>query len=410
MMDHVVSTVSLLVIALTFCFITSVYCDCGSPPSISYGLLKEEFENQETFKAGYTVQYRCRPGFIRILGARNTVTCMSNSRWTSHEKFCTAKSCGNPGDIDNGYFEATDFLFGAKVTYHCNEGYNMISRKAHRYCQEDGTWSYDVPQCEAVICPHPASILNGIFSPERDEYTFLDTIQYRCNNPKSVLYGETFASCTEKGTWSSNPPKCIDVECPSPEVHNARKLSGFAGPYTLNSVVRFECFEGFVMNGIGEVKCNIYSQWGPSLPKCERNFCYTPQLINGRIQKGKPKNFHNEKGFLTHDSVTMECDSYFVLNGQSTITCQEDLTWHPEVPICEKRFGCSSPKIANGHVVLKNGKYYYPEEHGHAFSTSDKIQVECDDGFELVGKISSKCKLGFFEYYWSPKLPTCERW
>ncbi|XP_044144294.1 C4b-binding protein alpha chain-like isoform X2 [Bufo gargarizans] len=349
MMDHVVSTVSLLVIALTFCFITSVYCDCGSPPSISYGLLKEEFENQETFKAGYTVQYRCRPGFIRILGVRNTVTCMSNSRWTSHEKFCTAKSCGNPGDIDNGYFEATDFLLGAKVTYHCNEGYNMISRKDHRYCQEDGTWSYDVPQCD-------------------------------------------------------------DVECPSPDVHNARKLSGFAGPYTLNSVVRFECFEGFVMNGIGEVKCNIYSQWGPSLPKCERNFCYTPQLINGRIQKGKPQNFLIEKGFLIHESVTVECNSYFVLNGQSTITCQEDLTWRPEVPICEKRFGCSSPKIANGHVVLKNGEYYYPEEHGHAFSTSDKIQVECDDGFELVGKISSECKLGFFEYYWSPKLPKCERW
>ncbi|XP_075709807.1 complement component receptor 1-like protein isoform X2 [Rhinoderma darwinii] len=410
MMDHVISISSLLLMALIFCFITSVNCDCDSPPSISYGLLKEELTNQKTFKVGDTVQYSCRPGFIRILGTRNTVTCTKNSKWTQYEKFCTAKSCGNPGDVENGDFEASSFLFGAKVTYSCNDGYRLISSRNYRFCQEDGTWSNAVPQCEVVICPDPASIPDGNFIPEKDEYMYLDTIHYKCNNPKSVLYGETFVYCTGKGTWSSNPPKCIDVDCPSPEVPDAVKLSGFVGPYTLNSVVRFECLEGFIMNGTKNVKCNIHSQWEPSLPTCERNFCYTPQLINGRIKKGEPKQFNHEKGFYINDSIQMDCNSYFVINGQSTLTCGEDLNWNPEVPICEKRFGCSSPKILNGRVVLKNGEYYNPKRDGHAFSKSDKISVQCDDGFEFVGSSSSsECRLTLLRYVWSPTLPTCER-
>lgn len=400
----------LLANALIFGFITSVYCDCDLPPSISYGSLNKEFVNKETFKVGDTVQYSCRPGFIRILGTKNTVTCMSNSEWTRHDKFCTVKSCGHPGETENGYIEASNFLFGARVTYHCNEGFKMISRRNYRDCHEDRTWSNSVPQCEVVTCPPPASIPNGIFSPEKDEYNYLDAIHYQCNKPKSVLHGETFASCTENGTWSSIPPKCIDVDCPSPEVPAARKVSGFVGPYSLHTLVRFECMEGFIMNGTSDVKCNIHSQWEPSLPTCERNFCYTPQLINGKVKKGKPKDFNNEKGFRINDSIKMECNSYFVINGQSTVTCQKDLTWHPELPICEKQSGCSSPKILNGRVALKNGVYYFPEKDGHAFSTSDKIHLQCNDGFQLIGSSSSECTYSWLRYVWSPVLPRCERW
>ncbi|XP_056413937.1 complement receptor type 1-like [Hyla sarda] len=410
MMDHGISTNSLLMLASIFHFITSAYCDCVSPPSISHGLLKEEFTNQKTFQTGDTVQYSCQPGFMRILGTKNTVTCMGNSRWTRHEKFCTEKSCGNPGDIENGYFEASNFLFGAEVTYYCNEGYRMISSRVHRFCQADGTWSNSVPECEVVICPYPDSIPSGTFYPQKDEYNFMDTINYQCNSPKFALYGKNFASCTENGTWSSNPPKCIEVDCPPPEVPSARKVTGFVGPYSINSLVRFECLEGFTMNGTSDVKCNIHSQWEPSLPTCNRNFCYMPHLINGKISGGTPKSFNNEEGFHIEDSVTMSCDSFFVLNGESTITCQEDLNWNPEVPICEKRFGCSSPKILNGRAVLKNGEYYFPEKDGHAFSKSDTIHVQCNEGFTITESSVSKCELTWSGFKWLPSLPKCTRW
>ncbi|XP_071993559.1 complement component receptor 1-like protein [Engystomops pustulosus] len=469
MMDHVMS-IPYLVMASMSCFVTSAYCDCDVPPLISYGVLKEEFANKETFKTGDTVQYSCQLGFIRILGTRNTVTCLGNSKWTKHDTFCTMRSCGYPGETDNGYFKATNVLFGAKVTYYCNEGYNMISRRNYRFCQADGTWSNGVPECEVVNCPDPASIPNGTFYPKKNEYSFLDVVQYRCNNPKSSIYGEAFATCTENGTWSSNSPKCIEVDCPSPnvpaarkvlgihgpysvnsmvrfecfegyimngsrdvtcDIHSqwepslptckklgcpspyvpaARKVLGIAGPYSLNSMVRFQCFEGFIMNGSSDVTCNVHSEWEPSLPTCNRNFCHPPTSIHLKIKKGEAQNFNNEKGFPINYSVELDCNSFYLnLIGKSTITCQEDLTWYPKIPICEKKFGCSSPKILNGRVELKNDIKYSPNIHGHTFSRSDTIHIECDDGFKLVGSSSnSKCEF-IFKYMWSPALPTCER-
>ncbi|XP_069802267.1 membrane cofactor protein-like isoform X2 [Dendropsophus ebraccatus] len=412
-MDHVISTRPLLALALIFCFIASAYCDCGRPPPISYGSMKEEFINKETFKTDDTVQYSCRPGFIHVLGTRNTITCMRNSRWTTPAKFCTERSCGHPGDIENGNFETSNFLFGSKVTYYCNEGYKMISSRNYRICQADGTWSNALPVCEVVVCPEPEPFPEGNYFPEMEEYNFMDTIHYQCNSPKSVLYGETYASCTHNGTWSSKPPKCIVVECPAPVVPAARKVSGFVGPYPMNSLVTFECLEGFIMNGARDVKCNIHSQWEPSLPRCERNFCYPPHLINGGVKKGKLKHFDNgtvEEGFLINDSVKVDCNSNFVLNGESTLTCKEDLKWHPELPICEKRYGCSSPKIPNGRIRLKNGEDYSPERDGHAFSVSDKIHIQCDEGYTVAGSSSSsECQFSWLRYKWLPELPSCQR-
>jgi hypothetical protein len=58
-----------------------------------------------------------------------------------------AKSCGNPGDIKNGVKEGVVFSFTSKVTYTCDEGYELIGR-ANRYCQSNGQWSGVTPSCQ----------------------------------------------------------------------------------------------------------------------------------------------------------------------------------------------------------------------------------------------------------------------
>ena len=55
-----------------------------------------------------------------------------------------------------------------------------------------------------------------------------------------------------------------------------------------------------------------------------------------------------ENGHTTHtingtlfagSTVTYRCNSLYELKGSNTITCQEDRTWSPSVPTCEKYNG-----------------------------------------------------------------------
>ncbi|KAM8977206.1 C4b-binding protein-like [Pelodytes ibericus] len=385
--------------------------DCGPPPRLVEGALKDEYTNKESFSIGSNVQYACQLGYIRIPGSSNMLYCLENSQWSPvPNTFCKLRSCGTPRDIVNGYFEVSDLLFGSKLIYHCNRGYRMISKHIYRQCLADGSWSDDIPECEATICPPPISILKGSFEPVKEQYTYLDSVSYTCNDPKAFIKNEKSMFCTENGTWSSPPPECVAVDCPNPFVPNSKKLSGFSGPYKLNNYVRFACDNGFVMHGSSTVQCNINSMWEPSLPECRRNYCTKPKLINGN-SKGTPTLFQDgtEEGYNVGDSLTMKCCTTCSLKGSRTITCGSDLKWYPALPFCEKMFGCSYPEIKNGRAILRNGIPYDPDFDGHLFSTGDTISFLCDPGFLMQGDDASKCKLGFFSYTWTPALPTCIR-
>ncbi|XP_073478068.1 C4b-binding protein alpha chain-like isoform X4 [Aquarana catesbeiana] len=398
---------SVVWLILLHSFISAVHCDCGLPPKIPYGMLKPEFADQMNFAVASTVRYDCHLGFIRRPGAKNYVTCLKDSQWSAYDEFCQLRSCGYPGDIENGYIEAESLFFGSRVTYHCNLGYNMVSKRNYRECQADGTWSNMVPSCEVVMCPPPPAIPNGTFSPEKEEYAFSDAVRYECTSPNMVTEYDSSVFCTDNGNWSDPLPRCIEVNCEPPEIPHSRKLLGFVGPYTLNSVIRFECNKGFAMKGTDTIVCNMDSTWNPSPPECIGTFCPEPKLINGRIQQGK-----KTYGYYVSDSITVACNSGYKLNGKKRVICQRDFQWS-EFPICELKKGCRSPKIANGRITQKNDVPYDPEIHGHGFSTSDVVEIMCDSGYRLQGRSQSTCSeepwLYFgVDYVWSPKLPTCE--
>ncbi|CAH2220984.1 Hypothetical predicted protein [Pelobates cultripes] len=340
----------MLRIALVYSFITVIHCVCG-PPKLPYGMLKSEYTNQETYPAGSKVQFVCIPGYVRIPGTVNTLFCFDNSKWAPEpDVFCKRRTCVNPGDIENGYFEAEDFLFGSRITYHCNKGFIMISKKDFRECLADGSWSNAAPVCEATICPPPFPIRNGTFHPLKDEYTYLDSVRYSCDDPKKFLNGEGSIYCNQNGSWSSPPPECVAA------------------------------------------------------------YCKEPTLINGYIT-GTPTSFHDtlEKGYNVGDTIQMKCNTLYSLKGDDKITCGSDFMWRPAVPICEKYFGCSSPVISNGQVILKNNKEYIPEIDGHAFANGDKIQIMCDPGFIMKEGETSVCDYKYTKvrYIWTPDLPVC---
>ncbi|XP_075191835.1 membrane cofactor protein-like isoform X3 [Anomaloglossus baeobatrachus] len=250
--------------------------DCGVPPRLDYGVLDAAYLDQDNFAVGASVNYTCRPGFISVPGKSKVITCLSDSSWSAPEVFCTRRSCGLPGDVENGQTSFNDTLFGSRVIYTCDDGYVMITKRNYRDCLADGTWSNEVAVCQVVTCPPPNAITDGSYNPDKEEYNYQDSVSYTCRNTTFSLIGDRSISCTQYGNWSANPPKCIVVECSSPDVANAQKLSGFVGPYTLNYAVRFQCLSGYTMTGESSVKCNASSQWDPPLPTCSKTVTQAP--------------------------------------------------------------------------------------------------------------------------------------
>ncbi|XP_068107307.1 complement component receptor 1-like protein isoform X2 [Hyperolius riggenbachi] len=458
---------AMLWVVLVSTLISSVHCDCGSPPPIENSMLKEEHRGQTTFPVKSVVRYDCDPGYVRVPMVKNFLTCEGNSRWSENKPFCKRRSCGYPGDTDNGDFEAETFEFGSRVTYFCNPGYIMFSKKNYRYCTADGTWSNAVPTCEATMCPSPPTIPGGSFYPVKDEYQYQDAVRYTCNDPSAVMEHDSSVFCMESGNWSDPEPRCRVVNCPAPHVPNSKKISGFVGPYTLNSVVRFECVDQrYKMEGPNTITCNLDSEWEPQLPNCTRLYCPEPILANGTVYSGKKQ----DGSYDINDSITLKCDqgyrirgertlrcgrnykwnydfpvcvpgsycpepkllnggveegervdgSYDVnhaitlacnegykLIGEETLRCRNNYQWNKQFPTCELEEGCKLPKITNGRVILKNGYPYKPNEDGRIFSPSDTISIECHDGYKLHGKALIKCISGYIQYYWKPDSPQC---
>ncbi|XP_073478059.1 C4b-binding protein-like isoform X3 [Aquarana catesbeiana] len=399
---------SVVWLILLHSFISAVHCDCGLPPKIPYGMLKPEFADQMNFAVASTVRYDCHLGFIRRPGAKNYVTCLKDSQWSAYDEFCQLRSCGYPGDIENGYIEAESLFFGSRVTYHCNLGYNMVSKRNYRECQADGTWSNMVPSCEEVNCeppeiPHSRKLL-GFVGP----YTLNSVIRFECNKGFAMKGTDTIV-CNMDSTWNPSPPECIGAFCPEPKLLNGKVIQGKkTDGYSVGNSVTLECDSYYKLNGKSRVTCGEDFQWHPQLPTCELGtFCPEPKLINGRIQQGK-----KTYGYYVSDSITVACNSGYKLNGKKRVICQRDFQWS-EFPICELKKGCRSPKIANGRITQKNDVPYDPEIHGHGFSTSDVVEIMCDSGYRLQGRSQSTCSeepwLYFgVDYVWSPKLPTCE--
>ncbi|KAG8450947.1 hypothetical protein GDO86_003289, partial [Hymenochirus boettgeri] len=319
--------------------------DCGPPPRLDYAELKPEFNNQ-TFPIGQEVKYICRPGYVRS-GLKDSIVCLSDFRWSTLYKLCTRRQCPNPGDIQNGQMEAEDYLFGSRVTYTCNIGYNMISKYNYRVCLADGTWSNSLPICEVQRCSAPETVPHGTYNPPKEEYQYQDSVTYRCKN-NMALVGEAFIFCTEAGNWSSVAPYCKAVNCPNPIVPNAIKTSGFTGPYLLNYAVTFKCIQGFDMFGSSTVQCNIDSNWAPSLPRCLGRCGLPPKLKYGQLKPTSTNQTHFSSGVR----VEYDCaQGYLPVNGtNNTIICLSNATWSTPQVFCTKR-SCGNPDIIeNGQI------------------------------------------------------------
>ncbi|NXU39020.1 CFAH factor, partial [Drymodes brunneopygia] len=341
---------------------------CEDPPPRRVKEVPTKRWDTPPYPHGTQVTYSCRPGYVKI--GRVAFRCVDGA-WEQLPPVteCRNKPCGHPGDTEFGFFELTsgsEFVFGARVEYRCNDGYQMLSQRNYRECQADG-WSNDIPHCEVIKClpvQEPENgriIMTGAFELGQ-EYSFGQVVNFECN-AKYKLVGAQEIICSANGKWSDDVPQCKEITCATPEIPhgyvNSPKKS-----YKENEVMQFFCEEGYKYGNRADALCTE-SGWNPP-PDCTEIVCSPPVISYGNFRPQKDK-------YTQGNTITVQCDAGYhfkVTTGRTTSECTK-YGWVPE-PACVRK-PCDYPSLENGRIY--ESPYYFPKRFGQT------VYYYCSDGY-----------------------------
>ncbi|XP_054066774.1 complement factor H [Rissa tridactyla] len=388
-----------------------MYCTaeraCKEPPPRRVKEVPTETWDRPPYPHGTRVTYRCRPGYMKL--GRIVFECVDGA-WKQQLPMaeCRNRHCGHPGDIEFGSFELTsgsEFVFGARVEYRCNDGYRMLSQRNYRECQADG-WSNDIPHCEVAKClPVQAPengriVMTGAFLLDQ-EYSFGQVVNFECNE-KYRIVGSKEIICSSNGKWNADVPQCQEIICDVPKILHGYVRSSKAS-YKESEQLQFGCDEGYRYGERADIQCTE-SGWNPT-PYCTEIICSPPRISNGNFRP-------QEDNYRVGDTITVQCKPGYhfkTLTGRSTAECTKN-GWVPD-PACVQK-PCDYPVIENGRLsdALESYKYYYfPAMFGqqadyhcnYGYSTPNEerwVRIVCSEmGWLPEPKCLKKCDVRHLE-------------
>ncbi|NXB18826.1 CFAH factor, partial [Rhagologus leucostigma] len=374
---------------------------CEEPPPRRVKEVPTKRWDKPPYPHGTQATYNCRPGYVKI--GRVAFQCVDGAwKQMPPETGCRNKPCGHPGDTEFGFFEltsGTEFVFGARVEYRCNDGYQMLSLRNYRECQADG-WSNDIPHCEVIKClpvQEPENgriIMTGAFELGQ-EYSFGQVVNFECNE-KHKLVGAKEIICSADGKWSNDVPQCKEIFCDVPEILHGYVRSPRKS-YKENELMQYSCKEGYKHGNRADALCTE-SGWNPP-PYCTEIVCSPPVISSGNFIPQKDK-------YILGDTIRVECDAGYhfrVTTGRTTAECTKS-GWVPD-PACVRK-PCDYPLIENGRLsdmYEYYRLYYFPKSFGqtvdyyclHGYSTPTGqtwVRISCSErGWFPEPKCLKKC-------------------
>ncbi|XP_038618419.1 seizure 6-like protein isoform X2 [Tachyglossus aculeatus] len=190
-------------------------------------------------------------------------------------------SCSDLPEIQNGWKTTSHVELGrgAKVTYQCDPGYDVIGSETLT-CQWDLNWSSDPPFCEKIMyCTDPGGVEHSSRLISDPVLLVGATVQYSCD-PGFVLEGSSLLTCysRETGTpiWTSRLPRCVSEEtlaCDNPGLPDNGYQILYKRLYLPGESLTFMCYEGFQLVGQVTIQCILGqpSHWSGPLPICRVN-------------------------------------------------------------------------------------------------------------------------------------------
>ncbi|XP_048409074.1 C4b-binding protein alpha chain-like isoform X5 [Stegostoma tigrinum] len=293
-----------LILAVMAFGVARVTGECSKPPHLENGFPTNEFTSETLFDVGTKITYKCNLGYVfkkAMLNGSRSVTCKEDSTWTPLEVICEPKTCGNPGTIANGYYEATSATFGSKVTFHCDRGYKMVGR-SFRVCKADG-WDGQIPACEVVECQRPELPANGNIKEGLGPiYKYQETISYICNEGFEMV-GKHVIECKDNNTFVPAPPICKPRNCGNP----GNILNGYYEIHNTSSEMKatFYCNKGYQMVGRNYSLCKA-DGWDGQVPTCKEIKIPLPRKI-GETKENPPVTYVEDGGGLGTTGIVISC-------------------------------------------------------------------------------------------------------
>ncbi|XP_068228821.1 sushi, von Willebrand factor type A, EGF and pentraxin domain-containing protein 1-like isoform X2 [Palaemon carinicauda] len=389
---------------------------CPQAPNLPFSSYNS---TEQEFKAFTVLAYKCNEGYVSHDEA--TLICSDKGIWEGENISCEPVDCGDPGTLPNGQITGTSFTLGSKVTFSCDEGFNLLGESITE-CLPDGSWSNYVTSCLQITCPEPQKIEFGKIIAGDPESTYGASVAYECN-VGYVLAGSNKLICGSNGTWSKSYPQCKPVTCPEPfeSLNSVREGDIFE----YGRKISYTCNEGYTMEGDSDLMCKADGTWSDKVPICEMVSCdEIPNIPNGNwkvkslgdlpIKTEPDPTLGALKGFgfaqqfaklqdllltdtqegMIHkygDMIEFQCNPGYFMASDNVIMCTEN-GWNASLPQCHA-ISCAIPiQIRNGVVI------------GDDYSLGATITYECDEGFELVGDVSRTCQEN---KVWTGTEPLC---
>ncbi|XP_029427966.1 CUB and sushi domain-containing protein 2 isoform X2 [Rhinatrema bivittatum] len=289
---------------------------CGDPGIPSHGI-----RLGEDFSLTSVVRFSCEPGYT-LRGSSERI-CNANGSWSGLQPSCEVISCGNPGTPRNARIVFNDGLvFSSSITYECREGYYSTGLLS-RHCTVNGTWTGASPECTLINCGDPGIPANGIRL--GSDFTYNRTVTFQCM-PGYIMESDrpSSLSCTRDRTWNGTKPVCKAITCKPPPVIPNGKVMGT--DFVWGSSVSYTCYEGYQLSLPAVLTCEGNGTWSGELPQCFPVFCGDPGIpAQGRRE---------DRGFSYRSSVSFSCPPPLLLVGSSRRFCQYDGTWSGTQPSC----------------------------------------------------------------------------
>ncbi|XP_021233226.1 complement receptor type 1-like [Numida meleagris] len=374
---------AVLVLLLTAALVVDTQGACGAPPRFPFAELKEDYLHNTTFSSGDKVEYSCRPGYMRKLGAQNTYICDRN-KWKGSNNFCIPRLCNYPGEPTNGRLvEVQQFSFGSIANYSCDTGHRLVGNSQIKCVIKDGHvgWDGNVPVCEPIPCLPPPKIENGDHNGgDVTLFTYGSSVTYRCHtdsrgNKRFSMVGDASIFCTTtdnlNGVWNKPAPECKVVSCRQPWVEHGKLQSMYRAEYTYGDTVVLDCEFRYSLEGSDTAMCQEDGSWDPPLPLCQRSSCDDPPDVQNAVKARLAGNL-----FPVETVITYECKTGYEFSPGVTmqhVSCLPDFTWSETPPPCE-RISCPNPATKRGMDVS-----FWDKKDVYVFG--DRVRIICDPGY-----------------------------
>ncbi|XP_027028457.1 sushi domain-containing protein 4 isoform X1 [Tachysurus fulvidraco] len=217
-------------------------------------------------------RFSCLGGY-RLKGV-SKITCVlfhnGSMGWRpSLKPVCLPEEC-LPPYIEDAVVANKTYRPGDNLIIRCYEGFQIRypdTESMESVCQEDGTWD-NQPICQGCLRPliPPHSYMN--ISETQFSMPIGTVVHYQCF-PGYKLEGAELLECMYSLIWSDVPPRCLDVEaCPLPPMVEHGDYICHPQPcnrYIHGTVVEFYCDPGYSLMNDYKYITCQYGQWFPQM-------------------------------------------------------------------------------------------------------------------------------------------------